>query len=157
MECHRCKNRESVEAGKYSRMPFGNTPCAKCDLREDSAHTLAYDECLAAPVTQAAFDEPDEPEELFPSSVVQEIITVLLTMPRVVRDAVCWRYAGFKYRDISVVQEVTMAGAEIRVRRALRRWPVLQALFPEKIAKQAVRRRKAGSEDGRQETIDLGP
>ena len=40
MECHRCKDREDMEAGKYAGIPFDQTPCAKCQLHEVSLRTM---------------------------------------------------------------------------------------------------------------------
>ena len=152
MECHRCEHREAVRAGKYARVAFQDTPCAKCELKENSEFTMAYDEEreTAKSVTggQWTLDETQNPdagsedEERLPISVMREIVAALLTMPTEIRDAVCWRYAGFKYQDVAKVQNVTMAAVEVRHTRALRRWPVLQALFPAKVARQARRRRK---------------
>lgn len=125
-------------------MPYEQTPCARCELKENSDFTIEYDEgrekpgSLGRPTTDG---RPEAEERCLPISVMQELVTALLCMPRDVRDAVCWRYAGFKYREVAKVQNVTMAAVEVRHRRALRRWPVLQALFPEKVAKQGRRGR----------------
>ena len=55
MECHRCEHREAVAAGKYAGVAWEKTPCAQCELREDSNYTIAYDaerETAAAPAVQ---------------------------------------------------------------------------------------------------------
>jgi DNA-directed RNA polymerase specialized sigma24 family protein len=91
-------------------------------------------------------------EEQLPISVVREIVAALLIMPAEIRNAVCWRYAGFEYRDVAKVQNCTIAAVEVRHRRALRRWPALKALFPEKVARQAKR-----AESGKRDREDSGP
>ncbi len=177
MECHRCEHRKAVEAGKFARMDYQDTPCAACELTENSDYTIEYDPeresrsqnppsfAEASSFAEATADntagmevrmrneehasgfwvqgkdgEPDE--EVLPISVMREIVAALLTMPTEIRNAVCWRYAGFEYRDVAKVQNCSLAAVEIRHTRALRRWPVLKALFPEKVARQARRQKK---------------
>jgi len=94
-------------------------------------------------------DSEGEMEEKLPVSVLQEIVVGLLKLKPELRDVVAWRYAGMKYDDIALVQGVTRACVEKRHRRAMAVWPALEALFPRKIAKQAVRKphaRREGSE-----------
>ena len=43
-ECHRCRHAADVAAGKYSVVPWEETPCAACALREYSVGTLPFDE-----------------------------------------------------------------------------------------------------------------
>jgi hypothetical protein len=141
-------------------MNYQDTPCAACNLTEHSEHTIEYDEergekrqtadrrlqttdhgmQTANNVPETERDESEE--EVLPVSVMREIVAALLTMPTEIRNAVCWRYAGFEYQDVAKVQNCTMAAVEIRHTRALRRWPVLKALFPEKVARQARRMKK---------------
>lgn len=149
MECHRCEHREAVEAGVYARMAFEATPCAKCELKQNSEHTIAYDTERETAADRGPQTTDREAEgEMLPIAVMQRLVAALLLMPRDIRDAVCWRYAGFKYRDVATVQNVSTAAVEARHKRALRRWPILQALFREKMVKQA-RRQKSGCRRGR--------
>ena len=145
MECHRCPHREDVEAGKYRRVPFEKTPCASCQLVERSEHTIAFDEGRPAkqdaPAEEFWLPEDPEPEEThLPVSVMSEALAALLSLRPTTRDVVCWRYVGMKYREIALIEGITMAAVELRHRRALRKWPELHALFEEKLAKQ--KRRK---------------
>ena len=82
-------------------------------------------------------------EARLPISVMNEVIFILLSMPPEVRDVLCWRFSGMSYRDIATLQGITIAGAEVRLWRAMKKWPALRALFAEKAAKQA--RRKPAS------------
>ena len=141
MECHRCPHRAAIDAGKYAGVAFERTPCAACELRENSDHTLEYDETRASAADPGGRTQERE-EPMLPVAVMREIVVALLTMPNETRNAICWRYAGLKYRDVGKVRNVTGAAVEMRHKRALERWPVLKALFPEKVAKQG-RRRKA--------------
>lgn len=141
MECHRCEHREAIEAGKYARVAFEKTPCAQCELREDSNYTIAYDaerETAADPVALGMTGE-----EMLPVSVMREVVLALLALPVETRNAICWRYAGFKYREVARIRSVTEASVEMRHKRALERWPVLKTLFPEKVAKQGRRKKPA--------------
>jgi len=46
--------------------------------------------------------------------------------------------------DIAAVQGVTMAGAEARLWRALKKWPELRALFATKLARHGRRKPVSG-------------
>ena len=63
-----------------------------------------------------------------------------LRLPQEIRDVVCWRFAGMSFRDIAVLQGITVAGDEVRLCRAMKKWPALTALFGEKAAKQSRRK-----------------
>ena len=170
MECHRCEHRAAVEAGQYERMAFEETPCGKCDLTENSDYTIDYDFEREVAREEAkgkeepdslkqdiqglgfSFDEADTDDNRVPLSIMREIVMLLLTMPKDVRDAVCWRYAGLEYRDVAKLQNVTLSGVEARHRRALVRWPILKALFPEKVARQE--RKKMRMATGRRRILE---
>lgn len=144
MECHRCMHREAVEAGKYRNVAFEQTPCGVCQLVENSMGTIAYDEERGAGERRA--EAPSA--EWMPVDVLGEAVATILMLPPTLRDIVCWRYSGVLYRDIAVLQGMTTAAVEQRHRRAMRRWPILQELFREKVAKQW-RRRPHGGRRGR--------
>lgn len=145
MECHRCPHRKNVESGKYRTVPFEKTPCASCELVENSDYTIRFDEeraeksaadaCGLAQMIQGAN------EDWLPVSVMSEAVAQLLALPRGVRDVVCWRFAGMAYRDIAAVQGLTMAAVENRHWRAMNKWPALRALFALKTAKQMQRKK----------------
>ena len=44
MECHRCEHEADVKAGKFRGVPFDQTPCGHCELRDQSGYVLEYDE-----------------------------------------------------------------------------------------------------------------
>ena len=140
MECHKCQERKAIEAGKYAQMDFEDTPCAKCQLKENSAFTLEFD---AGRESRSQNQESgiSEKDSLVPMSVLNEVVERLLILPPVLRDVVCWRFAGMKYRDIAVLQNVTMAAVEARHRRAMKGWPELKAMFQEKLVKQSKRKK----------------
>jgi len=156
MECHRCEHRAEIAAGAYAGKPFHETPCARCELKENSQHTIAFDEGRRdervtnsvsaahgfrdAALTGLVSGPPDSRDVRLPLSVMQELVTTLLELPPMARDTVCWRFCGFKYGEIAAVQGVTVAAVELRQKRALERHPVLRALFPVKTAKQKRRR-----------------
>lgn len=160
-ECHTCPHAKDVQAGRYSELPFDQTPCGSCKLIEDSSWTVEFDMWRAdgpddrsggtefvnghhRPI-QRVHDWPSEAlkEEVIPDiplDVMREVVTSLLVLLPEVRDVVCWRFAGFKYADIAAIQGTTMAAAEQRHRKAIRREPMLQWLFPSKVKKQKVRK-----------------
>jgi hypothetical protein len=145
MECHKCPHREEIDAGKYRAVGFANTPCATCELVETSGYTLAFDEGRPGQAVEgeqwpANAGDVEAEEDMVPMSVMSEAVTALLAMRAPVRDVVCWRFSGMKYVDIAYVLGITVGAVENRLRRAMRRWPALRALFAEKAAKQ--KRRK---------------
>ena len=159
MECHKCAHALDIEAGKCGKVAFEDTPCAVCKLKEHSGRTIEFDpdrekrpegvkpkEYLdlsldAGGRPDSAQGDGGEPGEArLPISVMREAVATLLSLPPEVRDVVCWRYAGMKYPDIALTQDVTTAAVEVRHKRAMRRHPVLRALFPEKAAKQLRRK-----------------
>jgi hypothetical protein len=165
MECHRCVHREDMAAGKFRDVPFEKTPCSQCELVERSEHTIAFDEergpggirlCQgsggqggqwASAFAKAPADRVGSGEggdDRVPISVMSEAVAQLLTMPRTLRDIVCWRYAGMKYRDIAAVFGVTTKAIERRHQRALDAWPVWRALFAWKAAKRKRRKPHGG-------------
>ncbi|MEI6150494.1 MAG: hypothetical protein WCS01_15450 [bacterium] len=153
MECHRCDHREALEAGKYARMPFEKTPCAKCELREVSLRTMEVDPerpvyvvggevgaeptCNMVPFPEEA--EAEVAEAKLPVDVLEELVTRLLTLPQELRDVVCWRFMGMEYQDIASKQRITTAGAEARHRRAMRMFPELRELFILKTTRMKLR------------------
>ena len=157
MECHRCKDREDMEAGKYAGIPFDQTPCAKCQLHEVSLRTMPVnperpvfvpggmapgqtDEGLH--VDNPFPEEAEASEAKLPVNVMEELITRLLALPHDIRDIVCWRFMGLSYPEIGRRQGITTAGAEARHRRAMRMFPELRELF---IRKTARHKRRHGS------------
>jgi hypothetical protein len=143
-ECHKCKHQADLENGIFSKMEFEATPCAKCQLIENSSYTLEFDAERGNALyrgSQTSDTKPQTDEALVPMSVLNEVVERLLILPPVLRDVVCWRFAGLKYRDIAVLQNVTMAAVEARHRRAMKGWPELKAMFQEKLVKQAKRKK----------------
>lgn len=151
MECHRCPHAAAVAAGKYGDLTFEQTPCAACELVENSWMTREFDEERpgSPPLTRGQAGDAGPPAPpVTPASgdvaaqvaALRVVVTELLALPPAVRDAVCWRYAEMTYADIARVQGVTAARVEKRVRQAMDWWPALRGLFAEKVAKQRCRR-----------------
>lgn len=155
MECHRCKHREDLEAGKFAGMPFRKTPCAKCELREVSLRTMEVDPDRPVYVPGKECDgirprrdgcemvpfpeEGDAGDKKLPVSVMEELVARLLTLPQELRDVVCWRFMGKEYQEIARKQRITTAGAEARHRRAMRMFPELKELFILKTSRMKMR------------------
>ena len=155
MECHRCPNRMKIENGEFAQMAYSETPCAKCELKENSDLTLEYVEEIEVRSQepevrmentgpQTSDYRPRTNEELLPLSVMNELVVRLMSMPTEIRDVVCWRFTGMSFVDIAAVQGVTMAGAEARLWRALKKWPELRALFATKLARHGRRKPVSG-------------
>ena len=155
MECHRCPNRMKIENGEFAQVAYSYTPCAKCELKENSELTMEYipdmESGIENPVVgmgnagpQTSDCRPRTNEELLPLSVMNELVVRLMSMPTEIRDVVCWRFTGMSFVDIAAVQGVTMAGAEARLWRALKKWPELRALFATKLARHGRRKPVSG-------------
>ena len=144
MECHRCQHRDAVQKGRLARVPFEETPCAKCELKEYSEFTIEYIEDresrIQNPESRMA-EQETESEEVLPVSVMREAMVEFLRLPPEIRNVVCWRFAGMSFKDIAALQGITVAGVEVRLWRAMKKWPALTALFGEKAAKQMRRKR----------------
>lgn len=168
MECHRCPNRMKIENGEFAQVAYSETPCAKCELKENSDLTMEYIPDMesgienppsfakASSFAEATADKtagmevrmgnigPQTEEKLLPLSVMNELVVRLMSMPTEIRDVVCWRFTGMSFVDIAAVQGVTMAGAEARLWRALKKWPELRALFATKLARHGRRKPVSG-------------
>jgi DNA-directed RNA polymerase specialized sigma24 family protein len=145
MECHKCQHGKDVAAGKYRGVPFAETPCARCELKENASFAIEFDP------ERDAGDLSVDPGNMGGVDVVAALAPLLvglLRLPSELRDVICWRYMGMMYRDIALVQGVTVAAVEARHRRAMAMWPELRRLFPEKVAKQARRRKGKREEKG---------
>jgi hypothetical protein len=147
MTCHNCIHMIGFKAGKYKDVPFEQTPCSQCELKDTSHLGSPYDEGRRAPepMCEGVYGDGREADDelLMPVSVLSEVVALLMWMPPVTRDVVCRRHQGWPYREIAEALGVTVAAVEMRHRRALVRWPVLRTLFLVKTAKQARRARRA--------------
>ncbi|MEI8141195.1 MAG: sigma factor-like helix-turn-helix DNA-binding protein [bacterium] len=139
MECHKCEHREAIQKRRLARVPFEKTPCFKCELKEYSEFTLEYDAKRETASQKPEFSF-EEPEDRLPISVMREAMVEFLRLPPEIRDVVCWRFAGMSFKDIAALQGITVAGVEVRLWRAMKKWPALTALFGEKAAKQSRRK-----------------
>ncbi len=180
MECHKCPFREKIEAGKFALVPYDETPCAKCELKEYSDRTIEFDQerenQTATAAGTSAFgstadmtpdmtnslqsaeyfrnaSESGHEEELLPLSLMNEVVFRLLSMPPDTRDVLCWRFAGIPYRDIAILQGCTVAAVEKRHWKAMKKWPALRAMFATKVAKQSRRKPASRNQKGRKRVL----
>ena len=153
MTCHTCEHNAGVRAGKFKNVPFAQTPCAGCELTESSTATQEYDEARAdeeGPACEAGeslFDEVEQ-EERMPVSVLTGLVALLMALPPDTRNLICWRHQKMPYKTIAANLGTTTKAVSTRHQRALEKWPVLQALFPAKAAKQVARGRRRGEPVG---------
>ena len=132
--CHDCAYAAEIAKGKFADTEWKDLPCAECDVSLGANTHAEFElepdngdgDCHAPEVRE---------DELLPMSVMREVVVGLLTLRPEVRDVVAWRYAGMRYTDIAGIQGVSPSCVELRHRRAMKAWPVLKALFPEKTAK----------------------
>lgn len=153
MKCSTCPHYAAIERGEYNSKPWEETPCAKCDLGEDTFYSVPFDEDdpqlpgggdpgpLLSEFTTSSSNPSHGPLGGFlPVPLINSVIKGLLSLDPELRDIIAWRFQGLPYKEIARRQGTSVQLAEMRHKRALRDWPSLKALFPEKVAKQARRR-----------------
>ena len=142
--CHNCETAVEIANGKYQGKKWDELPCATCEVVAETSHAMEYDENRPAanPVNRLQTTDLGGAgaEEMMPVSVLSDAMAELLTMPRELRDLICWRNSGMLYREIGLVLRVSPAAVERRLKRAMKKWPALAAMFAVKAAKQ--KRRK---------------
>jgi hypothetical protein len=166
-----------IENGEFTQLTYSDTPCAKCHLNENSDLTMEYVQDMesriqnppsfaeasasdatadktAGMVSRMGDDEAQTSdishlpeEEVLPVSVMSEVVFRLLSLTPETRDVVCWRFAGISYRDIAILQGVTVAAVEKRHWKAMTKWPALRAMFAMKTAKHARRKQVSRSQN----------
>ncbi|MBC8205561.1 MAG: hypothetical protein H8E68_00205 [Kiritimatiellaeota bacterium] len=137
MTCHTCPHSEAILRGDFDSKPWDHLPCAKCKLHENTYYTVPLDE--EHPPAEA-IDVADGDPTLLPSDVLSQFVTGLMNLPPEQRDVVSLRYQGLQYKEIAERQGVTTSCVEKRHRLAMRDWPVLESLFPFKVACSRYRR-----------------
>lgn len=86
---------------------------------------------------------PSVSSAFLPAETLGQFVQGLLSLDPILRDIVAWRYQGLPYKEIACRQGSSIQLAEMRHKRAIRDWPALRALFPEKVAKQSRRKGRA--------------
>ena len=146
MQCHKCPHLESIQRGDYISKPWKETPCARCKLGEDTFYSIPFDEehppefggMASSPSISSSTSAPSVVN--IPSDIMAQFVQGLLVLDPILRDIVAWRYQGVPYKEIAKRQGTSTQLAEMRHKRALRDWPALENLFPEKVAKQSRRK-----------------
>ncbi len=150
MQCHRCRHNADVQGGRFKGVPFEETPCARCRLRHDSSHVLPFKpEVVAGEMGTVRQDEDGK----YPAWVMAECVRGLLGLTPEMRDAVCWRGAGFTLAEIATKQGVSVTLVDKRLRRAGEQWPAVKALFARRALLSARRQRRKQGETG---ALDVG-
>lgn len=142
MNCSTCEFAAKIKDAEHSGVRFEDTPCATCELTEDSSHTLEFDEGRSESGDQPN-DEWDDPE--LPLSVLAEALRGFMELPPRTFRIVQRRYKGDSYALIAEELKVTPQAVEIQLRRALAAHPHLKQLLPGKAKRQAARKRRQRS------------
>jgi hypothetical protein len=146
VKCHSCPHSDAILRGDYNSKPWNELPCATCKLGEDTFYSVPFDE-ENPPVPVAGCPDHILPQayglkpkasgsDMLPAATLASFIQGILSLPSELRDIVAWRYQGVPYKEIARRQGTSIQLAEMRHKRALREWPVLQSLFPYKTAKR---------------------
>ncbi len=146
--CHKCEHAAAIADGAYADLEWEAVPCSTCDVMQGADRSFEVYDRIGD--TGLPFDDDGEsegpataPPGHLPITVMQDLVLGLLNLRPEVRDVVAWRYAGMRYEDIALVQGVTPQCVERRLCRAMEQWPVLEALFLEKVEKRKRRVRRA--------------
>lgn len=140
MNCSSCAVRAEVEAGKYAGATWEATPCSRCVLKQGTSYSIAYnDNRLPKPEMEYAGADhtfTEDGELSLPISVMTTLTAGLLRMSPRARDVVCMRCQGWRYREIADKFGVTASAIEMMHKRAIKKFPLLAALFFVKTGKR---------------------
>jgi len=136
MKCHSCPHHAAIADGRFFGKSFDELPCATCKLGEDTFFSIPFDEVNPPDDLTSDLCPSTSLSPLIPADVLSQFIQGILSLPPELRDVVAWRYQGVPYKEIANRQGISIQSAEMRHKRAMRLWPVLKALFPEKTARR---------------------
>jgi len=136
MKCHSCPHHAAIADGRFFGKSFDELPCATCKLGEDTFFSIPFDEVNPPADLTSDLSPSTSLSPLIPADVLSQFIQGILSLPPELRDVVAWRYQGVPYKEIACRQGISIQSAEMRHKRAMRLWPVLKALFPEKTARR---------------------
>ena len=140
MQCHSCPHSDAILRGDYDGVPWGTMPCATCKLSEDTFYSVYLDtDRPLVPIEHPAFERTKSTVPLaeeMPVDVLATFVEALMELPPEQRDVVAWRFQGLRYKDIAERQGTSIQLAEMRHKIAMRNFPILRPLFPEKVAKR---------------------
>ena len=145
MNCSRCEFAAKIKEAEHGGLRFEDTPCAMCELTEDSSRTMSFEEGQAAGPVRWPPPEDTAVADRLPVSVLSEALRGFLELPPRVFRAVQLRFKGESYALIAKELNVTPQGVEVQVKRALEAHPHLKSLLPEKAARHDARRRRRHS------------
>ena len=140
MFCHSCSHYAAIHRGDYNSTPWDEVPCSSCKLVEDTFYSIPLD-------PDRPPDSADDPTVLrtktsvplaqtMPVAIFADFIEALMSLPPEQRDVVAWRFQGLRYQDIAKRHGTSIQLAEMRHKIAMRDFPILLELFPEKTAKR---------------------
>ncbi len=144
MNCHSCPHQVAVKRGDYDSKPWNETPCSGCKLGEDTFFSVPLDEehppvSAQGDSAHASVNSPAMPDTVAEQLVYGSLVSFfdsLLSLPSEQRDVVAWRFQGLTYWQIAERQGTSSQLAEMRHKIALKKYPILRTLFPEKVAKR---------------------
>lgn len=140
MTCHSCPHSKSILRGEFDSKSWDELPCSTCKLGEDTFFSIPLDP--DRPPVSA--DDPTVERaktsvplaETMPVAVFADFVEALMSLPPEQRDVVAWRFQGLRYQDIAKRHGTSIQLAEMRHKIAMRDFPILLELFPEKTAKR---------------------
>jgi len=140
MTCHSCSHYDAIQRGEYNSKLWNELPCATCKLGEDTFYSIPLD----PDHPPASADDPTVERTKssvpltaeMPVAVLADFVEALMALPPEQRDVVAWRFQGLRYQDIAKRHGTSIQLAEMRHKIAMRDFPILLKLFPEKTAKR---------------------
>lgn len=138
-KCYNCPEQANVLTGKYKRLPFKRTPCAKCTLSDepthkgrshvsrDSSDAVAAEEALHALATQPVHDPEDDAR----MAKLAGFIEAFMSLPMITRDIVAFKliHPDQPLRTVAAQYLITVQAAHSRLKRALSQSPVLHRVI----------------------------
>jgi hypothetical protein len=131
-KCYNCPEHENVVAGKYKRLPWKRTPCAKCTLSDEPTHkgrshvSRDSSDAVAAEEALHAIVQPEQMDDARIEKLTG-FINAFMSLSTPTRDIVAFKlvHPDKPLRAIAVQCTITVQAAHSRLRRALSDLPVL--------------------------------
>lgn len=143
MQCHLCPqfkiNLDNAEKGIV--VDYESTPCASCQLVEDSNWTREFDEERAdARQMKNETEEAEAEDVMLPCAALSTAMHIFLDLPQPTFELIRMRREGMTYAQIGKALGMSPQAAEVRLKRLIKKFPLLAELFAGKVRRQRFRR-----------------
>lgn len=96
--CHRCDHAEEVQRGKYSNMPYDQTPCSKCFTIQSTRTTDATNKVLDDLMERVELPEPTMKGSFYNCLCV--VLREFMGIAPIDREIIILRLSGMKWKHV---------------------------------------------------------